>query len=145
MTKGVWLFVLGVAVGAVPTYIGWNMEVRELQGVTRPLAEKNAKLERDNQYFRQALGDGTSGRYDKQSLSSCMVNGSTRASAIATYARGDTMAPPEAAAFAPLRSIVVRNREAGVSKIVALLEAESARLDEQCIDASKVPAPALPK
>ena len=145
MAKKIWLFVLGVAIGAVPTYVGWNREVRELQSLTQPLADKNAKLERDNQYLRLALGDGTVGRHDRRMLSMCMLAGATRAAAIGTYKRGDTMVPTEAAAFAPLRPIVVRNREAGAEKIAALLVDESLRLDERCIDESKVPAPVIPR
>ena len=145
MAKKIWLFVLGVAVGAVPTYVGWNREVRGLQGITQPLADQNAKLERDNQYLRAALGDGTVGRHDRRMLSMCMQAGATRAAAIGSYKRGDAMAPSEAAAFAPLRPIVVRNREMGVDKIATLLLDESLRLDERCLDESKVPAPVIPR
>ncbi|QEI06856.1 hypothetical protein FXN63_14190 [Pigmentiphaga aceris] len=145
MPKKVWLFVLGVAVGAVPTYVGWNREVRELQSITKPLADKSAKLERDNQDLRLALGDGTSLRYDRQALSTCMMTGANRATAIGAYARGAAMVPQEAAAFEPLRSIVVRNRDAGASRILELLVAESARLGDACIDASRVNTPPLPK
>jgi len=145
MAKKVWLFVLGVAVGAVPTYLGWNQEVRALQSQTQPLADKNAKLERDNQYLRLALGDGTIGRYDRKLLSLCLQGGVARAGAIGTYRRGESMTPQETAAFAPLRPIVVRNREAGADKIVALLADESLRLDERCMDESKAPAPVIPR
>jgi len=145
MAKKFWLFVLGVAVGAVPTYVGWNREVRALQSLTQPLADKNAKLERDNQYLRLALGDGTVGRYDRTLLSACLQAGAARTAAIGTYKRTEAMPPQETAAFAPLRPIVVRNREAGAEKIVALLTEEAARLDERCIDESKVPAPVIPR
>jgi len=145
MAKKIWLFVLGVAVGAVPTYVGLNKEVRALQSQTQPLADKNARLERDNQYLRLALGDGTVGRYDRKLLSACLQAGATRTAAIGTYRRGDAMSPLESAAFAPLRPIVVRNREAGAEKIAALLAEESARLDERCVDESKAPAPVIPR
>jgi hypothetical protein len=143
MPKKVWLFVLGVAIGAIPTYVAWNQEVRALQSITRPLADKNAKLERDNQDLRQALGDGM--RYDRHALSACVLNAAARATAIGAYARGDTMVQQEAAAFDPLRPIIVRNRAAGASRILELLLAESTRLGDACVEASRVATPPLPK